>query len=572
MRLEYDEFDTVRGDVYVTGPIADGLRFSVAALAEHTDGFVKNVTLGRDELERDKAGGRITLRADLSERLDATLYIDGVFERGGFYGDGEPLDGQPNATPNHRVVYDQAQFEDLDNYGGSLNINYDLGFAVLTSITALRKISSLAISDLDNIDTPDRDGLPPQLIPASIAGDPSFPMPSGNYTVIGREQSIISEELRLASTGDGPFQWLVGLYGYMEENDRSREQRMPDSFRLANPGNFVSGRTAQDRKGFAAFGQATYTLWERLDLTAGLRFATEKDEQTLAIEFIAGGGFVQNEFGDMPEETFSDITPMGSVTYRWNDEVMTYVTIAKGFKGGGFNLAGPARLEGNQPFDSEKSLMYELGSKLSLFDNRMTLGLALFQIDTNDMQVTTTVVIGGGQIVTNATTNAAKARSRGFELEFEAVPAEGFTLSGAVGYTDAEYVTFMPTMTLDLSGQPIEEVPDWTANLNAEYAFPVGSGHSLAFGLSYQFVGGRLMGRGLPEEPHINVESFDSVDIRATLGSETWDLTVYGKNVLDSYNIVARNIGITFFDTPGLNGTQRANPPRQLGVKGTVRF
>lgn len=569
-RVDFDEFDTARGDLYVSGPLSDAVSFSVAALGETTDGYIKNITLRQDALERDKYGGRVALRLEPSDRLDATLYVDGVFQEGGYYAQGEPLGTQPNAVGPHEVTNDQAPYEDVENYGGALSVNFAMGSTTLSSITGVRRVTSLSLSDRDNIDTPDRDGLPPMNIPPSIRGG-DFPPPSGNYNVVGRTQSLLSQELRLASSEPGSLKWLVGLYGFLEENDASRELRMEDSFRFPNPTNFLSDLAQQDRDGYALFGQASYDASDRLELTLGGRYTSEHVEQDLRIAFLVGGGAIQNSFSDRPEKDFSSFTPSGSVAFRWNDDLMTYLSVAQGFKGGGFNLVGPMNIAGNASFDDEYSLMYELGAKSAFLDRRLTVDAALFWIDTTDMQVTTTVVTAGS-IVTQATTNAAKARSKGAELEIAALPLPGLTLRSSVGYIDAEYVDYVVSPTLDLSGRPIEEIPDWTGSLSADYTVALSQKLDLTFGALYRYVGGNLRGRGTPETPHLRVDSYDSTDVRVELRSRRWDLTLYAQNVFDDYNIVDKAIQADFVRVPGLDGTQRAEPPRRVGLRAAFRF
>ncbi len=569
VRLEYDEFDTVRGNLYVTGPLGDHAAFSVAGMAEQTDGFLRNVTTGRDELARRTYAGRVALRFTPTERLTIRLSADATAARGGFFPGGQPAETQANFTGRWEVPTDQSSYERLDIWGGSATVDYDLDFATLTSIAGYRHTQSLSLADIDYINTPNRDGQGPQNIPPSVIGH-GFPPVSGNYIVIGREQALLSEELRLVSTGTGPLKWLVGLYAYSEDNDRNREQRIPDSFLFANPGNFVSDATQQRRKGYAAFGQATYTIGGRLDVTAGARYTWDRDRQDLRLRFIVGGGVLQNNFTDSPEASFSDFTPMGSIAYRWTPGVMTYVTVARGFKSGGFNLQGPSAISGNAGFDSETSTLYEAGAKLALFNNRLRFDAAIFQIDTSNLQVNQTVAVG--PILTNSTTNAGRARSRGFELEATARPVRGLLLTGSLGHTDAKYIDYQVTPTFSLSGFRVEQVPDWTVNLGAEVTLPVAEDIEVVLGGSWRYVGEQVLPSGANGTVPIPLDSYDTTNIRASLQSDRWEATFYVENLFNQYNIIYRSLLSTFYNTPGTTNVVRAEAPRRIGVRGSVRF
>jgi len=575
-RFSYDEFDTVRGDLHVGGPISENIGFTLSGFAWNTDGYIRNETRGEDQLARDSWGVRGKVVFDPTNRLRLTLQSDIQRQEGGFADEGEPLDGQPNETPNHTTITDQKPFEIVENYGFGLMIDYDLDFGVLKSITSVRKINSDSVSDLDTGNTPDRDGMPllDPFIP-NIFDRKKFPKPSGNFMVITRDQRFISEELRLESAADRQWRWIAGLYGFFEENDRAREQRMPDSVFLTNPSNFVSGDVDQDRKGIAVFGEVSYNPLPKLELTVGGRFTHEEDEQDLELEFMAGGGIVQGDFEAMPSETFTDFSPMGSMKYNWADNIMTYVRVAEGFKAGGFNLQGPNNPAANLPFDEETSRMYEFGSKFSLLDNGLSVDAALFWINTDDMQVTTTALLSQGQgeaILTSATRNAAEARQRGFDFSFVARPMPNLQFGGAVGFVDAQFTEFQRTPELDLSGERIEEIPKWMLSFSAEYAFTLSGELDFLLGGFYRYIGNVKTGEGLAEEPFTFVDSFDRLDLFASLQAARWEVTLGVDNVFDSFNVVDKNTSLSFFNTPGQNASQRADPPRRFNFRALYRF
>lgn len=569
VRFEADEFNTIKVSGGIGGPISDTVSASISALAEQTDGYIRNVTIGNDLLARSRFGGRFQLVARPTERFSAVLSIDGVFEEGGFYGSGAPLQSSPKAIGRWKVRYDVDQHEKIKNYGAGLNLDYDFDGTTLSSITGYRQISMQMLADIDGIDTPDLDGQDTIIVPKLAGRD--FPVPNQNYLFGLRDQRILSQELRLASSGNGEFQWLIGAYAFTENNDGSRNFPVPDSYVYTNSSNLVIDDVDMRRKGYSLFAQANYALTPRLELSGGLRYAYEKVDQDLAMDFTIGGGVLSGTFAMSPSQSYKDVSPMASVRYRWSDDVMTYVTVAKGFKGGGFNLSAPTNPLANLSFSEESSWSYEAGAKLSLFDNRLSIDAALFRIDIKDMQVSLQRQVNSAFSV-GAVGNAAAARSKGFELEITARPVPALRLSASAGYTDATYRNYINEALIDMSGEPIEDIPDWLLNLGAEYRIPVAGDLEVMLGANYRYVGEARYGNGTPSTPHFEVPSYDQVDLRAGLDNGNWNLTAFVDNVFNQYNVIWRGGFSTFYRRPTEAFGERAAPPRRIGLKGTYRF
>lgn len=569
LRLEVDEFKTVNANGFVAGPITDTLSVSVAGLAHQTDGYIRNVTLGDDLLDRSKYGGRVQFVLRPNDNLTVAAAVDGVFEEGGFYGQGQPLDGTIKALPHWQVRYDVKQHEELNNYGVSLNIDYDLDVATLSSITGYRILDSRALSDIDSIDTPDLDGRPTVIVPPLVGR--GFPVPNQNYMFLLRDQSILSQELRLTSNATSDFKWLVGAYTFSEDNDASRNFPVPDSFNFTNSTNMVVDNVDQKRDGYALFAQGNYQLTDNLEIAAGARYAYEKIEQTLTMNFIIGGGVLRGNFSANPSNSYRDVSPMASLMYKINDDIMTYFTVSKGFKGGGFNPSAPTDPVANFSFDEETSWMYELGAKTSYFDNRMTLDAAAFWVDIKDMQVSISRILAGA-VTSTGITNAAKARSKGFEMELAALPFPELRIGASVGYTNAVYKDYINDARINLSGQPVEDTPDWIGAIDADYTVGLSGDLEAVFGGTYRYVGEARYGNGTPSTPHFQTESYDQFDVRAGLHTDVWEVTLFADNVFNSYNIIWKGGFSTFYRRPTEAFGQRAAPPRRIGLKGTYRF
>ena len=97
---------------------------------------------------------------------------------------------------------------------------------------------------------------------------------------MSKDTDIFSQEIRIASTEDStPLEWLAGVYYYDEEEDSKvsfdMRQGIPP-YGIPPFQNITDSTT--DTKGYALFGQATYTLFEKLGLAAGLRYDHDKKE------------------------------------------------------------------------------------------------------------------------------------------------------------------------------------------------------------------------------------------------------------------------------------------------------
>ena len=185
--------------------------------------------------------------------------------------------------------------------------------------------------------------------------------------------------------------------------------------------------------GYAVFGQATYTLFDKLDLTAGLRYEYEKNKLDYTSDYLAGGMVVPGMSSDIRGRKHDDVfLPKAQIAYRWTPDFMTYAGVSRGYRSGGFNTSF---LDvSDLAFDPEYSWNYEVGFKSSWFNNRVNFNTSLFYIDLSDQQVT--------QVLPTANTvirNAGKSRSMGFEVEASALITEGLLFEGSFGYTDAKY-------------------------------------------------------------------------------------------------------------------------------------
>ncbi|MBW7930508.1 MAG: TonB-dependent receptor [Gammaproteobacteria bacterium] len=288
-----------------------------------------------------------------------------------------------------------------------------------------------------------------------------------------------SQEFQLNGNSlEDRLHWVLGLYYFKESGNNENILDFVMS-------NFRSGG-AIDNESKAVFAQATYDLAEQWHLTLGLRHTNEdkkfRPDQVILQNYYAGSGhpmldapFMQVGQRILPylwkKQNLSETTPMANLAYDWTDDLMLYGSYSEGFKSGGFTqrvfppiVAGFTAPPGTPDidlipeFEPEYVKVYELGFKYSTPGRGMRLNGALFHTKYDDLQV---------QVFTSVapvTKNAASASINGFELEMQAVPADGWFVEASVGYLDAEYDRVDPVETWLFKSDRFERVPEWSTS------------------------------------------------------------------------------------------------------------
>ncbi len=296
----------------------------------------------------------------------------------------------------------------------------------------------------------------------------------------------------LGKAFDDRLNWILGYYYFQEDGKNINPVRF-SQIHIQSGGFF-------DNDSWAVFGQGTYDLTEKLALTVGLRY-TEDTKRYLPDQFFEffptgplplppcpGTGLpcvVGDRVLPFVEETATskETTPMVNLAYRWNDDLMTYVSYSEGFKGGGFTqrIFPP---EASLPdFGPEFVKSYEAGFKFDGWGDRLRLNGAVFFTDYTDIQLLVADPTRVGPFVTNA----GDAEMKGFELELLLAPAEGWLISGSVGYLDPKRTkvgTGVQGLTKD---SRFENIADWNANLQIIKEIQMGDMGSLSPRLEWSY-------------------------------------------------------------------------------------
>ena len=536
---------------------------AVRVVGYHTQygGFVNALredgSLDDDVNGGHRTGGRIALLLQPTETIRITPRIvyqeiraDG-FNRQEVYN----LYANPFTTTRPAVVFDEReQFLLLrerfkDNFMlADLTAAIDFGAAELTSVTSYIDRQILVSRDAS-------------ALTGSVSVDLGFPdaavlLPS-NLRDTTDLQSF-TQELRLTSTGSGPFQWLFG--GFYSQVDRVYAQRLPtpgyDAFTDQELG---AGTSAAVANGFgpdspynadlpydieqkALFGEISYDLTDRFTATAGLRYYDFSETR----RFTSGGLFANGD--DQVDATSSDgFSPRVLLSYEVTDNITVNAQASKGFRLGGANDplneplcsdADEATFGGFDNYEDEELWNYEGGVKTQF--GGITFNAAAFYTDISNLQVTADAGSCSSRVVFNA-----DAHTMGLEFELAAEPVEGLDLAVNGSVIEAEFDETRLKANGDVlegirEGNRLPSVPKFQISASAFYNFPIDpeAGTNAFAGVSFQHVGSRFTQPGDQENnPRTFVHGLPFGGAPAT-ASTTLDLK------LPDYQLVNLSAGI----------------------------
>lgn len=504
-------------------------------------------------------GGQIALRFEPVSGLAVTPRI--MYQRTDQ--DGSPYAYDTATNLMQREVFNLNPGGTDKWYLASLTINYTAPFGSFVSSTGYFDRKTFELED-------DTD------VTQFFLGTPA-PIASP----ITREQDLrrFAQEVRFSSTFQGPVQLLVG--GFYSDSTRPRdyEWTAPGLPAVISPSDllltFIDSREAKE---YALFGDASYQVLPSLKATVGVRWFRD----TATFHQLTNGLF----FGgvptvyDAPESSESGFTPKYLLEYKVLPDVLLYAGAAKGFREGGNNIALPA---GPPPagcdqdlanlgvtaasiaaFKSDNLWSYEAGFKSSFADRRFTLNGAAFSIDWDKIQQAVHLPLCGY----GYTGNAGRARSTGFELEFNGRLLPELTLGLGIGYEDA-HITEQGPGTPQQAGSPVYEVPDLTIASNLQYERPLTAGWAGFARVDYAHVGSSYSANNDVQSPRYR-PGYNLVDLRIGGRNERFEVTLFVKNLTNE----RANLGDAILIGSEEPGHPRfvISTPRTAGIEARMRF
>ncbi|MBP8235371.1 MAG: TonB-dependent receptor, partial [Rhizorhabdus sp.] len=325
---------------------------------------------------------------------------------------------------------------------------------------------------------------------------------------------------------------------------------------------------------YAAFGEAEYKVSDPFSVFLGGRYTKEK--KTFSVRPQVRRSIVQGGFWPEFSDKASFSKPTFRAGYRWEitDGVNNYFTYSQGYKSGGYNEQAMSATSA-LPFREETADSFEFGLKTETADRRLRFNVAAFYVKYDDLQRDAVVPfidpITGLPGQETRTTNAGKAEVYGLELEASAVPVDGLTLGASLGYQKAKYLEFFTDVdgngtNDDASNLKLRNVPKWTANATANYAFPPTDWGQVSLNADVNY-------QAKYESVTLNAP-FTQGEARTLVGAsiqwadptERYRVSVFTRNLLDeTYRVSANSVAGLF------NFTNYA-PPRSFGIELGVKL
>jgi iron complex outermembrane recepter protein len=517
----------------LSAPIAaDTAAVQLSAFYGDAGGFIDNRALGRDDINsRRSYGGRAAILFKPTPRF--TLQLADLYSNLRSVQDAVPYDAATQRPLGGDLVNNNAVAQGYDNEFNiaSVNADYDLGWGTASAILSDQTLN--AHNDVDFSAA----GLASVLefVLPGLGGAPlATPANTGAIELLKTRKR--TAELRLSSNENQQLSWIVG--GFYNDESSSHVEHIAsfDTHNSPNPGlgsllrfDFLSNYTE-----YAGFGNLTYTLNSRLDLTAGLR--VQRIEQDFRELFGGVDAAALNTLftglGYLPTPSDSGVTTSGddvvtylaNARYRFSPTNMVYFRFATGFRPGGPNTLVPGL---PRTFDPDTTRDYELGWKTSVFDGRGFVDLSLYHIIWDEIQVLT---LSQG---INGRTNGGRAKSNGVEGSLRLEPIDGLTLSGTLAYSDAKLSENIPGF-LGNKGDRMPMNPQWSGSISGDYEWAAVGGWRPFAGLSANYVGEREAGfaSSLAYAPY-TLPSYTIVNLRGGVRSDNLELGVFVRNLTD---------------------------------------
>jgi iron complex outermembrane receptor protein len=566
------------GSVNFEGAVGGGLTPTVSAriagMAQHRDDWVDNSFSGEDDaLEGyDEYAARLQLLYDGGDDFSALFNLHARSLEGTARlfranilapGTNQLVEGFDRDT----ISIDGQNSQDLDSFGTSARLRWDLGRVTLHSVSGYESVDTLSRGDIDG-------GFGAVFAPPSGPGFIPFTAESADGLP---DHSQFTQEFRLESNDWGAFDWQAGVFWFDEE-------LTIDSFNYDTlaPGRPQNGyaQQEQENRAWAVFGSIEYDIAEDFILRAGVRYTSdEKDfvaERFQSPLSFLGVGPIGPIFANTDD---SDVSWDVSGTWEMSEDTNAFVRVARGFR-------APS-IQGRLLFgdvvsvaDSETVLSYEAGIKADLFDRRARASFTVFHYTVDDQQLTAV----GGATNFNTLINAKESNGQGFEVDFESYLTDNLLVTVGASYNDTEIddatlavapcgggcTVLDPTITVGgvrlalIDGNALPNAPKWIANLTARYGIPVGNDgeffvytdwayrDKVSFFLyeSAEFTGDPLLEGGL------------RVGYNWDYGR--YEIAAFGRNILDETEAVG---GIDFNNLTGF-----VNEPRIVGLEFKAEF
>jgi iron complex outermembrane recepter protein len=353
---------------------------------------------------------------------------------------------------------------------------------------------------------------------------------------------VFSQEVRLQSNTSGRISWLAGAY-YSRSNPTNLQYYDSDYLSGLQGLDLYTAISKSLKQNTAVFSEWSYRITPSLTATAGARVTKVRSSL-----YSYNSGYYNDDEVSVgnyaSHETFD--TYKYALSYQLNERSLLYVQASSGFRPGFTNDSVTTTscvesmrelgLSGSPgAYTSDSIWSYEIGSKNTFLDNRLTVNGAIYRLNWDDIQVPVNLSCGSQLIL-----NAGKAKSTGGELEVSTRPFRGLDLDASVGYVDATLETTNAAIGA-LAGDRVPNTAKWNGSLSARYGYDVDAGQVYAR-LTYQYVGERYSDFRRSSKARLN-PAYALVNARTGFTTGQYDVSFYVNNVFNKNAIVNSVIG-----------------------------
>jgi iron complex outermembrane receptor protein len=515
--------------------VQDQLALRLVAMQRSDAGYLDNPGIGVNGSNDFRSRGlRGSIVAHLGETTNVTFLTS--------YQDSK-LDDQTYLDLKNPYIRDlpRAETQKTDFWMSSLRLDQEIGdVANLTVLGSITKKNNTTVFSY-----------PYAYVTGVTTGD------GAAYSVGDADALIKTVEARLASAGEGPFKWLVGV-SYMQAKKNSYDQIFQDgaaAYIDANPGLFGSYSGAQLTPGdrlygyltksmnedFGVFGELSFKPVDQFEITVGGRYfdTTAKADVLNQAGALGGypGGYTPTDSSGSVNQKEDGFTPKVTVAYRPSKNLMAYATYSEGFRVGGINPNAGLLPSIPQAYESDKVKNYEAGIKAQTPDGRFAIDLTGFQIDWDNIQAR---LFGPAPSYFSYVVNAGGARIRGAEFSGTVNVNRMVRFSSNVTYQDAKITEFLPYPfdAAGLGGYPkgttLPGSSKWSISNNLTLTFADVSG-APTFDVAHRY----LSSAPTSFDDVSRRGDFNVFDLRASVGlGEKVRLMAFANNVFDKYGVL----------------------------------
>jgi iron complex outermembrane receptor protein len=409
-----------------------------------------------------------------------------------------------------------------------------------------------------------------------------------------------SQEFRLLSSFDSPVNFMLGAYYQHSKHDFFNAALIAPLPVDAATGKYHTWEKPGDTKGntYSVFGQLIWKIVPELELAGGVRYTHETKDSSIVNTYVHPplSGTVLAPEGQVFTDKFKDsnYSPEATLSWRPTSDLTTYVAYKTGYKSGGFGISTnliPATITSDSiRFKSEKIKGFEGGIKARLMDRALTVTSSIFSYKYSNLQVNSFNASTTSFIITNA----AEARVKGVEFDFNARANDWLSFNGGIAYNRARFLDYLSqcwggqtaalgcnvdngngTFSQQRSGQALARAPEWTATAGFNADIPAGDDFVVGLSGNTRFSDSYFaLENGNPAGVQDSFWLFDA-SVRLKRSDERWEVALIGRNLTNEYytSYMAEKPGApapAVGDTVQIMGIP--NRGRQFMVQGTVKF